>query len=287
MARNRYHDAGRAGRVLWAPFGLLVGALRGFRPGAVPLLAAALLAGLGYAGWRAVIHSPYFLVRVVDVEPTAHLDRERIVGLVGLDRPTSILEFDEVAATEALRAERWVAVARVNKTLPEQVDITIEERTAAGVVVLEELFLVGDDGHPFVKPSAGEAHGLPLITGLSRADWSADPDAAASRIRAALALARRYERLPIARKRPLSDVRLAPGGRMELMLGQMRVALGSTDFEEKLMRLVLIDRQLSKKNMDASYVLLSDDLARAIVKETPLAAQASNRRDGRLKGKVD
>ncbi len=275
MGRNRYREAGRVAQVAGAPARATAAVWRWLRPGLVPLLVLVSLGGLGFAGWRAVIDSPYFTVRFVEGDATAHLTRERIVELTGLDRPTSIFRFDESAATEALLAERWVATANVTRTLPDRVSVQIEERRPAGVVVIGELFLTDDRGRPFVKPSKGEAAGLPLVTGLSRAEWSADREAAAARIRAALALARSYGRLPLAALRPLSDVRLGPGGRMELMLGQTRVAMGRGDFDSKLLRLVEIDRSMRKRKMDASYVLLSDDLKRAIVMEKPLDTQAS------------
>lgn len=284
MARNRYQAPGGAVRVLGAPARATGALWRWLRPGLAPMLVVASLAGLGFAGWRAVIDSPYFTVRVVEVDATLHLPRERIVELLGLDRPTSIFRFDETSATEVLLQERWVATARVVRTLPDKVSVEIEERRPAGVVVIGELFLVDDDGHPFVKPGRGEAAGLPLVTGLSRAQWSADRDASAARVRAALALARSYQRLPLSTLRPLSDVHIGAGGRMELMLGRTRVTMGRHDFEEKLVRLVEIDRSLRKRNMDASYVLLSDDLKRAIVMEKPLDTQASTMAPASAKG---
>ena len=274
MGRNRFRS-GRLLGALGAPVRAFAATVSRMRTGLAPLLVLALLVAGGVVGYRAVIDSPYFVVRVVEVQPSAHLTRARIIELLGLTGPTSVFRFDETAATEALLAERWVAHATVTRKLPDRVTVHIEERDAAGVVVMGELFLVDDEGRPFVKPGRDEAQGLPLVTGLSRAEWSADQDAASARIRSALALARSYERSPVALKRRLSDVRLAPGGRMELMLGPMRVAMGSAGFGEKLIRLDAIDRSLRERNLDAAYVLLSDDLKRAIVMEKPLAQQKS------------
>lgn len=284
MARNRYHSGALlVKRALAALRGLGMKAPKFRRSGAWLLFFAA-LCGLGYAARHAVLRSPYFLVRNVEVEPTPHLSRTRVVELLGLDRPTNVFSFDETAGTEALLAEPWVAAARVRKALPDRVMVQVQERTAAGAVVLDTLYLVDDTGRPFVRPLPRENAGLPLVTGVERETWDRDPETVAGNVRAALSLARRYGRLELSRLRPLSDVRVAPGGRLELMVGTTRVALGQHDHPAKLKRLQEVFKTLEKRGMDAAYVLLSDDLKRAVVKERPGSPQAAWRLGQRGEG---
>lgn len=242
----------------------------GARPMVRATVILALVGALGLTAWRAVQVSPYFVVRHVDAEATAHLDRARIIELLGLSAPTNVFRFDVDAAEDALLSHPWVATATVERVLPDRVVAQIEERAPAGAVVLDQPYLVDATGRPFVHAPATAVAGLTLITGLDRADFEADPEGARERVRDALAVARRYGLSPLAERRPLGNVHLAPGDRLELMLGHTRVALGRGDFRDKIRRLEQILDAMAARKVDAAYILLSEDLERAIVKEVPL-----------------
>lgn len=242
----------------------------GVRPLVRATVVLGLLAAIGLTGWRAVQVSPYFVVRHVDAEATPHLDRARIIELMGLLEPTNVFQFDAGAARDALLSHPWVATATVERVLPDRVIARVEERDPAGAVVLDQPYLVDATGRPFVQAPANAVAGLTLITGLDRAAFEADPEGARERVRDALAVARRYALSPLAERRPLGNVHLAPGDRLELMLGHTRVALGRGDFRDKIQRLEQILDAMAARKVDASYILLSEDLERAIVKEVPL-----------------
>jgi cell division protein FtsQ len=244
----------------------------------------AVIGGLGYAGWRAVLRSPYFALRDIHIEPGAHLDREGILARLALGTDTNAFLFDAVAAKEALETHPWVAEAHVRRALPNRVNIRVQERVAAGVLVLEQLYLVDGAGLPFVQPKPAEVGALPLVTGLDRSTYEADPEAAHERIRLALAVARQYAHQPLAARRPLSNVHLAAGGRLELQLGRTRVALGHRVTSQTMQALERVFTQLGARTMDAAYILLSEDRDRAIVKEIPMksaiSASLSVKREG-------
>ena len=89
----------------------------------------------------------------------------------------------------------------------------------------------------------------------------------------ALALARLYARTELSRTRPLSDIALTAGNRYDLHLGTTRVSLGRGEFPSKLDRTEAILKSLKSRNMDAEYILFSEDYQRAIVKEKPFIPQ--------------
>lgn len=280
MAGNRYRkgegpSATRAVLVIlwrWTRNLLLLGVLAG------------VIGGLGYAGWRAVLRSPYFALKDVRITPSAHLDRTAIVYRVGLDQPQNAFRFDPIAAEDALEAHPWVVDARVRVKLPDRIDVTVEERVATGVLVLEQLYLVDGTGQPFAQPKPAEVGALPLVTGLDRATYAADPEAAQERIQLALSVARQYRARPLAERRPLSNVHLAAGSRVELQLGRTRVALGRRVTQKTMEALERVFAQLESRKMDAAYILLSEDRDRAIVKEVPtksaISASLSVKREG-------
>ena len=229
------------------------------------------LAGLGVAGWAVIQRAPYFNIRVVEAEESAHLDRATIVALVGLESPVNLFRFDAVAAEEALAAHPWVATARIVERLPDRVEIHHTERQPAAVVSLGGLYVVDADGQPFIRTTPAAAKGLPLVTGLEREAYEADPAAARASVRDALALVRLYERGALASAHPLSNVHVGEGGRLELMLGKTRVVMGRGDYKAKLERLAEIYQTLARRSMEATYVLMDESGQRSIVKEVPVA----------------
>lgn len=271
MAGNRFRGQRLAGiRGFFGTLGEACALLwRGARPVVRFALVAGFVAGFALAGYRAVHQSAYFLIRDIDVEASAHLDRAAIIETAGLDRAQNIFDFDEGAAREALTTHPWVATARVSKVLPQRIVIRLEERRASGAVVLDAPYLVDATGQPFAQAAPGELEGLPLVTGMTRHDFDLDPEGASERVQTALAVARRYALSPLAARKPLGTVHLAPAGRLELMLGRTRVALGQGQFRDKIRRLEQILDTLERRKVDAGYILLSEDQQRAIVNEIP------------------
>ena len=56
------------------------------------------------------------------------------------------------------------------------------------------------------------------------------------------------------------------------MLDKIRISLGLDMLKERLIEVERILKQLDRKGVNAAYILLSDDLNRAIVKEIPITA---------------
>ncbi len=250
-------------------FGAIVVARAGdwLRHSVVGLGVLGALSLVAFGGWSMVQRSSYFNIRTIEVGETPHLDRARIAALVGLEGPVNLFRFDARGAEEALAAHPWVATARVEKRMPDRVEIHLSERVPAAVVAIGALYIVDADGQPFIRATPAEAAGLPLVTGLSREGFEGQPAEARARVREALALGRQYERSPMAAARPLSNVHVGDGGRLELMLGRTRVVVGQGDLRGKLERLERIYETLTQRGVDATYILLDDKGQRSIVKE--------------------
>jgi cell division protein FtsQ len=229
------------------------------------------LALLAAAGWSMVQRSTYFNIRTIEVGETPHLDRALIATLVGLDGPVNLFRFDARGAEEALAAHPWVASARVEKRMPDRVEIHLSERVPAAVVAIGALYIVDADGQPFIRATPAEAVGLPLVTGLSRELFESEPSTARARVREALALGRQYLRSPMSAARPLSNIHVGDGGRLELMLGRTRVVMGQGDLRAKLERLEQVYETLTLRGVDASYILMDEKGHRSIVKEIAAA----------------
>lgn len=163
---------------------------RALRRGLPAMAAVAALAALGAGLWqtyRWITRSPRFAITEIAIQGARHVDpaalRARLPVRVG---DNAFVALEDIA--RAVRGEPWVAAADVRRVLPHTLAIAIREHVAAAVVELGELYLVDAAGRPFKRAAldAGEAENLPIITGLTRAAFTADPAAAEATIAEAI-----------------------------------------------------------------------------------------------------
>jgi cell division septal protein FtsQ len=185
-------------------------------PAAAALAALAVLGGALWAGYRWLTRSPRFAIAEIAVHGAHHVDpealRERLPIRIG-DNAFS----DLTAAARAAGDDPWIAAVDVRRMLPHTIVVELREHAAAAVAAIAEgeLYLIDAGGRPFKRAAidAGEADGLPLVTGLDRAAFAADPAAAEATLRAAIATVERWR----AASRPaIGEVHIDPHGAMTL-----------------------------------------------------------------------
>jgi len=228
------------------------------------------LGGLGYGAWSAILTSPYFMVRNISIQTIPQMNESEVLQRVGLSERSNIFAFDPAQGQVNLLSHPWVAQAVVETALPDRVDIKLTAREPIGVLVMKRMFLVDAEGRPFIQAKAADCRGLPMLTGITSADFDTDAEMAQSRIRQAVDVARQYQALPMASFWALGSVAVGDGGRINLMLGQTRVLLGSQNFTVKLSRLNQIFSSLRKRKVGAEYILFGNDPKRVTVKESVL-----------------
>jgi len=298
-SRRRFLLRRRNRRITVAPpsFGRAVvwlgRALRGAaRPGLVAakgLAAVLVLAGVAFAGERAVQHviaSPRFAVREVRVGPTLHVRRDEVLALAGVGEGDRLLAIDTDAVAARVASHPWVASARVRRELPSALTIDLSERRAAAVVLLGGLYLVDEAGRPFKRATLDEADGRVLLTGLSREQYTAFRAASEAAFREALSVLSTYRMgdpaVPVrqggATRPALSEIHVDPRYGFSLFFydGGGEVSLGRGDYADKLARLDRIwaamggrgaaslrKVHLDGPNRDRVPVLLADEAAGA------------------------
>jgi cell division protein FtsQ len=166
-------------------------ALRRSLPAVAAALAVALLGGTGWVGYRWLTSSPRFAITAIDVRGHRHVDPDELRALLPVGPGDNV--FVELAdLARVVRAHPWVATAQVQRILPHTIAIDLEEHVAAAVLDLGELYLIDAAGRPFKRAETGETDGLPTLTGLDRATYTAHPDAAAATARDAIAAFERW-----------------------------------------------------------------------------------------------
>jgi cell division protein FtsQ len=199
------------------------------------LAVLAAIVGGGRLAVRHVIASPRFAVRDLQVPVLAHLTRDDVLSIAEVEEGDRLLRIDTDAVAAKVAAHPWVASVRVRRQLPATLAIEVDERRAVAVAALGALYLVDERGHPFKRATLEEADGLPVITGIDRAQFAAVKDAAEAAFREALALLAEY-----GTDRPaISEVNIDPtyGFTLFLREGGAEIRLGREDFSKKLARL--------------------------------------------------
>jgi len=191
---------------------------------AVAVVAAVAAVGGGvWGGYRWLLRSPRFAITAITVDGTHHVDVAQLRRALPVQLGDNVF-VDLAELTRVVRGNPWVASAEVHRILPHTITIDIREHVAAAVVELGELYLADASGHPFKRAAveAGDADGLPLITGIGRAAYTADPQAAARTVCDAIAAAESWR---TAARPEIGEVHVDPHGAVTLHTAAPAIAI--------------------------------------------------------------
>lgn len=247
-SRNRRRRAdGAAPR---APGGRRV--LRGL--GLVAALGSLAWVGLQLHGWAA--SSPRLALRTVRSRGLHRATEHELLRLAGVSPGMNLWSLDPVAVAQAMGAHPWVRAVEVSRSLPDTLELRVEERVAVALAALGDLYVVDATGAPFKRVSPAEALDLPLVTGLDREVAEKDPSGTAARLREALGAAEAYQR---AFERPrLSEVQLRDAGFELVTADGVRAVLGRDDLDGQLRRLHRVRDELRQRGLLAAAIHLEN-----------------------------
>jgi cell division protein FtsQ len=164
----------------------------------LPLVAGAgilcAIGGTAWASYRFVTTSPRFAITKIEVRGNEHLATETILAGVSARVGDNVFATNLDALADELRVNPWIANADVRRELPHTLVISVREHAPAALVQLGGLYLVDDEGHPFKRAelAAEDGAGLPIVTGLERTAYVADPAGTAAKVKNALAALTRW-----------------------------------------------------------------------------------------------
>lgn len=121
------------------------------RRSATILVGLALIATVGW--W--VTNSPLFDMRTLRVSGNRHLSDADVARLAGLSRATNVVWLRTGRVADRMERDPWVLRAKVSRTLPGVVAVSIQERRPVAVLqVRGSLLLVSGDGVILGRASA-------------------------------------------------------------------------------------------------------------------------------------
>jgi len=220
-------------------------AVRRAIPATIATAAIVALGGGAWLGYRFVTTSPRFAISEISVHGNHRLATTDVVAELGFHAGDNI--FATGLDLAALRADPWVASAEVHRELPHAVSVDLVERTPVAIVDLGALYLVDAAGHPF-KKLAGETDALPIVTGLDRDAYTADPAGTAATIVDALAALGTWK--TDAHRPQIGEVHVGPHGALVLHTYERATAI----------QLGALDPQLPSRmhTFDVAWAELSD-----------------------------
>jgi cell division protein FtsQ len=219
-------------------------ALRRAVPAMLALVGIGAAAAGAYEGYRFLTSSPRFAITDVEIRGTHVLDPEALRARLGFATGDNIFTAPLAGAEERLAREPWIASVHVHRELPHTVIVDVKEREATALVDEGGLYLADADGHVFKRAAIehGEGAGLPLVSGLDRAAYAADPTAGAAEIERALGAIAAW-RAGTARP-AVSEVHVDHRGALTFFTydGAIAIAIGDVDGDALAARLRTFDR---------------------------------------------
>ena len=220
----------------------------------VALIVVSAIGGTAWAGYRFVLTSSRFAVTTIAIPGAQRLDVDELRAALPVHAGDNVFaaSLDDVVAQ--LRANPWIEAADARRVLPHAIVIELRERSAAAVVELDDRYLADANGRAFKRAAAGEGDGLPLVTGIARARYLADPDAAARTVQNALGVLATWRQS--AERPAIVELRVDPRGTLVLVTAAgVTIELGRVD--------ATLPARLAA--FDAAWTSLGDDArARAV-----------------------
>jgi len=164
-------------------------ALRRSLPALIGLVALGTIGGTAWAGYRFVTTSSRFEITAIEVHGNQHVSADQIRAALPVAIGDNVFSANTDSVTRGLSANPWIADASAHRVLPHTLVVDVREHEAVAVADLGGLYLVDADGHAFkhVADDTDDVAGLPIVTGIDRASYLANPETAARTIKSGLA----------------------------------------------------------------------------------------------------
>jgi cell division protein FtsQ len=203
---------------------------------------------VGWSGYSKVMASERLKVGRVDVRGSRFLSEGEVRELLGPAVGENILGLDIESLKLRLRASPWVADATVRRTLPDTLQVDIQERVPLALAELDRLYLMDAEGI-LIDISGPRTAGfdLPIVRGLTGVDDAARRD----RARRAGALLADLGELG----GEVSEVRVEPSGDLRVVLrGAFEVVkLGAPPYRKRLLTFLGLRKELRERCPGAEY----------------------------------
>lgn len=236
---------------------------RGLRTAAqvVPVVLALAAAGaVGRLAERHVRKSPAFALTTVNVDGEERLSAEEITRIAGLTVGHNVFEVPPEDALARLEGHPWIAQAEVRRRLPGTFEIVVRERKPAALIVLDHVYLIGQDATVFKQVASDDPIDLPVVTGVDPTRFMGDRGYRAALLLEIVAMLHDYRAAGLERREPIQEINVQGTGAFEIYFGEdaTLARLGRGPFLAKLRKLRRILDTLERRDARPAYVYLDN-----------------------------
>lgn len=241
----------------------LKGAVREKGPSFVrALLAIALAGALGYGGWRAylwALDAPTFALRTITFTGVHRAQKSELLRMGGLALGENLFRLDPLDVERGMASHPWVRSVSLTRHFPSGVAIRIEEHVPQALASLGDLYLLDEEGEPFKKVEPSDALDLPLVTGIDRERYLAEPQATSAKMREALAALHAYaEAGAKTPQEALSEIHVEDEGFTLVTLAGQQIRVRGGDLDSSLKRLARVRAELHARGLLADVIHLEN-----------------------------
>ncbi len=183
----------------------------------------------------ALVRSPLFVVKCVEVEASQRPGEEEVRSLSGIRPGMNLLSVDTEEVSRRLETHPWIHHATVVKRPPADVLIKVWQRRPAALTrVGGRLYYLDAEGGFLGETEPGAALDFPMITGLEQDAEDLYRSGKGRDVQQALALLRVLQAIPALGRVSEIDVDGSEGLRFVLERFPVPVQVGWTDFSNKM-----------------------------------------------------
>jgi cell division protein FtsQ len=210
--------------------------LRQWFPVAAAVLVFLLLGAGGAAAYSWLGRSAIFSVRVVDMNPCAHVKGDEVSAILKGVARGNIWSLSKEEIGRRILSHPFVREVVVRKAFPDKLVVSIEEREPVAMVNLDALYYVDERGDIFKRLTAYDAKDFPIITGFSRDDLASRDPVTVRNLKRTIDLLRHAEAGTL--NRNISEVHFDAQDGFTLVTRDfgLQLKIGTMDFGEAMRR---------------------------------------------------
>jgi cell division protein FtsQ len=246
------------------------------------LFAAAVLAGvwLAWQAYRQLTQGAAFLVSGVDVEGVHRTGDAELRSIVGEFRGKNIFRADLEAAARRARANPWIREARLHRSLPNRITMSVVERVPCAILETDAgRYLIDNEAIAIERVTGSETMPLPVIVVRDQRPRPGDTVASESVAEALTVLAEIEARGGW--NMAEVTVRAASPEALSVVYADCEFKLGSGRYPEKLRRLAEIMTDVKERGLVVAYVDVRPETQAAVMVKEAAGAKAGEKNANR------
>ncbi len=220
------------------------------------VLAVAVLAFISRVVYDYMKETPLLTLREVTIEGCQKTSEKDILSMAQLDRQPNILSINLAKLRNKVEANPWIDRAEIRRIFPDRISIKIIERQPVAIILLDRLYYIDGQGVIFARVPKGHQIDHPVLTGLHRDDFKAQPDEAWGLVSKALRLVRLIEGGEALSQKNISEIHMDKAFGISLYTneGAIEIKLGRDHYEAKWKRLERVWRHLRGRPLKPTYI---------------------------------